>query len=101
MTCSSASNGPAYGSDSNTSRGAPPNLPEGNAAAQPPRVDEPAAGRVHDPDAVAHAREGVLPEEPLCLRVQREVERDQVGCGIDVLRSRGGLDPQLAGALTG
>ena len=61
--------------------------------------DELAARRVHDPHARAHAAEGVLPEKATRLLRERQVQRQEVGGGEDVLRRRRVLGPELAHAL--
>ena len=98
-TCSSSRSGPEYGSSSNTSSAAPATFPERIGVGERLLVDQPAASRVHDANAVAHPRERRRVEQPPRLLVQRKVERDEVGLAIDVLGRRRGLDSELAEAV--
>ena len=64
-------------------------------------VDEPAPRGVDDAHAVLHLRERLGVEEPARLVVQRKVERDEVGLGVDLVERAARLDAELAEALGG
>ena len=62
-------------------------------------VDELAAGRVDDPHAVSHPREGVGVEHAARLRVERKMQRHDVGLREDVVERACRLDAELPEAL--
>ena len=64
-------------------------------------VDQLAAGAVDDPDAVLHRGEGLRAQPVDRLRGLRQVDRDQVGAGVELLAGVDALDGELAEALGG
>ena len=62
-------------------------------------VDERAAGRIDDPHAVTHSREGVGVEHAARLRVERKMQRHDVGPREDVVERARRLDAELPEAL--
>src|SRR5439155_16841410 len=59
-------------------------------------VDELAARRVDDPHAVAHLRKRPSAEKASGLLIQRQVQREEISFGENLLRALGALDPELA-----
>ena len=57
--------------------------------------------RIDDPYTVLHLLEGRRVEEPSCLVVQREMKRDDVGLGVDLLERAGRFDTELAEPIGG
>ena len=57
------------------------------------------AGDVQDPDAVLHPRERVRVEPVLGLGGLGQVDGDEVGDGVEIVRGRGALDAELAESL--
>ena len=62
-------------------------------------VDQPAAGGVHDANAVAHVLERIASEEPSRLVVERKMERDEICHRVQRLRRRRRLDSELSEAV--
>ena len=62
-------------------------------------VEQPAAGDVQDPHPVAHLGELGGAQEAFGLGRLRQVDRDEVGLGVDVVGAVGLLDAELAVAL--
>ena len=74
-------------------------LPRANGVGERLLVDEPAPSGVDDAHTVLHLRERLGVEEPARLVVQRKVERDEVGLGVDLVQRAAHFDPELAEAL--
>ena len=98
-TLSSSRSGPEYGSLEKTSRAAPATLPERSAASSASSSSELAAGGVDDPHAVAHRVERGGVDRAARLRGQRQVQREEVGGRVDLLRRLDALGAELAEAL--
>ena len=64
-------------------------------------VDQLAARRVDDPYAVAHLRERRRVRATARLRRERQMQREELGSGVDALRRLDPLDAELAKAVGG
>ena len=64
-------------------------------------IDEPSARRIDDANAVAHTRERICAEQTAREIVEWEMQRYDVGGGVDVVEGRRRLDSELAKSLYG